>query len=173
MLVRNLTKVALPLRRHGQKVVLQPGKVTEVPETMFTKEQIKNIYGSFVQILNDKLVPVDATEKATKEVKVVKEQPKVEVVVKEQPKVEVVVKEQPKTEEVIEEKVENPTVEPFEDILSETEIDEDVILDDVEEIAAAGVAELAEEVIEEVKEAEEKPVKKVSKKSSKKATKKK
>ena len=163
MLVRNLTKVALPLRRHGQKVVLQPGKVTEVPETMFTKEQIKNIYGSFVQILNDKLVPVDATEKATKEVKVVKEQPKVEVVVKEQPK----------TEEVIEEKVENPTVEPFEDILSETEIDEDVILDDVEEIAAAGVAELAEEVIEEVKEAEEKPVKKVSKKSSKKATKKK
>lgn len=164
MLVRNLTKVALPLRRHGQKVVLQPGKVTEVPETMFTKEQIKNIYGSFVQILNDKLVPVDATEKATKEVKVVKEQPKVE---------EVVVKEQPKTEEVIEEKIENPTVEPFEDILSETEIDEDVILDDVEEIAVAGVAELAEEVIEEVKEAEEKPVKKVSKKSSKKATKKK
>ena len=153
MLVRNLTKVALPLRRHGQKVVLQPGKVTEVPETMFTKEQIKNIYGSFVQILNDKLVPVDATEKATKEVKVVKEQPK--------------------TEEVIEEKIENPTVEPFEDILSETEIDEDVILDDVEEIAVAGVAELAEEVIEEVKEAEEKPVKKVSKKSSKKATKKK
>ena len=54
MLVRNLTKVSLPLRKHGQKIVLLPGKVTEVPDVMFTKEQIKNIYGSFVQILNDK-----------------------------------------------------------------------------------------------------------------------
>ena len=56
MLVRNLTKVSLPLRKHGQKILLLPGKATEVPDTLFSKEQVKNIYGSFVQILNEELV---------------------------------------------------------------------------------------------------------------------
>ena len=50
MQVRNLSTTVLTLRKHGRKFLLQPGKVTTIPEVLFTKEQVKAIYGNFVQI---------------------------------------------------------------------------------------------------------------------------
>ncbi len=176
MLVRNLTKVSLPLRKHGQKIVLLPGKVTEVPDVMFTKEQIKNIYGSFVQILNDKLVQEPVVEQ-TIDVKV--ETPQVEEAfnetlkkaeeAKEAPAVEETKEEAPAAEEVKEEiKEEAPVVE-------EAKEEAPAASDDFEEVCLEGIAELAEEIIEEAKEVkEEKPAKKATKKATaKKTTKKK
>ena len=176
MLVRNLTKVSLPLRKHGQKIVLLPGKVTEVPDVMFTKEQIKNIYGSFVQILNDKLVQEPVVEQ-TIDIKV--EAPQVEEAfnetlkkseeAKEVKEEAPVVEEAPVTEEVKEEiKEEAPVAE-------EVKEEAPVASDDFEEVCLEGIAELAEEIIEEAKEVqEEKPAKKATKKATaKKTTKKK
>ena len=158
MLVRNLTKVSLPLRKHGQKIVLLPGKVTEVPDVMFTKEQIKNIYGSFVQILNDKLVQEPVVEQ-TIDIKV--ETPQVEEAFNETLK---------KSEEV---KEEAPAAEEVKEEIKEEEAP--VASDDFEEVCLEGIAELAEEIIEEAKEVpEEKPAKKATKKATaKKTTKKK
>ena len=166
MLVRNLTKVSLPLRKHGQKIVLLPGKVTEVPDVMFTKEQIKNIYGSFVQILNDKLVQEPVVEQ-TIDVKV--ETPQVEEAFNETLKKAEEAKEAPAAEEVKEEiKEETPVVE-------ETKEEAPAASDDFEEVCLEGIAELAEEIIEDAKEVqEEKPAKKTTKKATaKKTTKKK
>ena len=158
MLVRNLTKVSLPLRKHGQKIVLLPGKVTEVPDVMFTKEQIKNIYGSFVQILNDKLVQEPVVEQ-TIDIKV--ETPQVEEAFNETLK---------KSEEA---KEEAPAAEEVKEEIKEEEAP--VASDDFEEVCLEGIAELAEEIIEEAKEVpEEKPAKKATKKATaKKTTKKK
>ena len=167
MLVRNLTKVSLPLRKHGQKIVLLPGKVTEVPDVMFTKEQIKNIYGSFVQILNDKLVQEPVVEQ-TIDIKV--ETPQVEEAFNETLKKSEEAKEEaPAAEEVKEEiKEEAPVAE-------EVKEEAPVASDDFEEVCLEGIAELAEEIIEEAKEVqEEKPAKKATKKATaKKTTKKK
>lgn len=169
MLVRNLTKVSLPLRKHGQKIVLLPGKVTEVPDVMFTKEQIKNIYGSFVQILNDKLVQEPVVEQ-TIDIKV--ETPQVEEAFNETLK---------KSEEAKEVKEEAPVVEEApaapvtEEVKEEIKEEAPVASDDFEEVCLEGIAELAEEIIEEAKEVqEEKPAKKATKKATaKKTTKKK
>ena len=166
MLVRNLTKVSLPLRKHGQKIVLLPGKVTEVPDVMFTKEQIKNIYGSFVQILNDKLVQEPVVEQ-TIDIKV--ETPQVEEAFNETLK---------KSEEAKEEAPATPAAEEVkEEAPAAEEVKEEapVASDDFEEVCLEGIAELAEEIIEEAKEVpEEKPAKKATKKATaKKTTKKK
>ena len=181
MLVRNLTKVSLPLRKHGQKIVLLPGKVTEVPDVMFTKEQIKNIYGSFVQILNDKLVQEPVVEQ-TIDIKV--ETPQVEEAFNETLKKSEEAKEEapatPAAEEVKEEapaaeevKEEAPAAEEVKEEIKEEEAP--VASDDFEEVCLEGIAELAEEIIEEAKEVpEEKPAKKATKKATaKKTTKKK
>ena len=184
MLVRNLTKVSLPLRKHGQKIVLLPGKVTEVPDVMFTKEQIKNIYGSFVQILNDKLVQEPVVEQ-TIEIKVEKTQVeeafnetlKKSEEAKEEapatPAAEEVKEEAPATPVAAEVKEEAPAAEEVKAELTEEEAP--VASDDFEEVCLEGIAELAEEIIEEAKEVpEEKPAKKATKKATaKKTTKKK
>lgn len=166
MLVRNLTKVSLPLRKHGQKIVLLPGKVTEVPDVMFTKEQIKNIYGSFVQILNDKLVQEPVVEQ-TIDIKV--ETPQVEEAFNETLK---------KFEEAKEEApiAEEASAAPVaEEVKEEIKEEAPVASDDFEDVCLEGIAELAEEIIEEAKEVqEEKPAKKATKKATaKKTTKKK
>ena len=174
MLVRNLTKVSLPLRKHGQKIVLLPGKVTEVPDVMFTKEQIKNIYGSFVQILNDKLVQEPVVEQ-TIDIKV--ETPQVEEAFNETLKKFEEAKEEapatPAAEEVKEEAPATPAAEEVKEEIKEEEAP--VASDDFEEVCLEGIAELAEEIIEEAKEVpEEKPAKKATKKATaKKTTKKK
>ena len=179
MLVRNLTKVSLPLRKHGQKIVLLPGKVTEVPDVMFTKEQIKNIYGSFVQILNDKLVQEPVVEQ-TIDIKV--ETPQVEEAFNETLKKSEEAKEEtpvveeapvaPVTEEVKEEIKEEAPATP---VAEEVKEEAPAASDDFEEVCLEGIAELAEEIIEEAKEVqEEKPAKKATKKATaKKTTKKK
>ena len=171
MLVRNLTKVSLPLRKHGQKIVLLPGKVTEVPDVMFTKEQIKNIYGSFVQILNDKLVQEPVVEQ-TIDIKV--ETPQVEEAFNETLKKSEEAKEEaPATPAAEEVKEEAPAAEEVKEEIKEEEAP--VASDDFEEVCLEGIAELAEEIIEEAKEVpEEKPAKKATKKATaKKTTKKK
>ena len=179
MLVRNLTKVSLPLRKHGQKIVLLPGKVTEVPDVMFTKEQIKNIYGSFVQILNDKLVQEPVVEQ-TIDIKV--ETPQVEEAFNETLKKSEEAKEVKEEAPVVEEAPAAPvTEEAKEEIKEEAPVAEEVkeeapvASDDFEEVCLEGIAELAEEIIEEAKEVqEEKPAKKATKKATaKKTTKKK
>lgn len=170
MLVRNLTKVSLPLRKHGQKIVLLPGKVTEVPDVMFTKEQIKNIYGSFVQILNDKLVQEPVVEQ-TIDIKV--ETPQVEEAFNEALKKSEEAKEEAPATPVVEEvKEEEATTAP---VAEEVKEEAPVASDDFEDVCLEGIAELAEEIIEEAKEVpEEKPAKKATKKATaKKATKKK
>ena len=166
MLVRNL-----PLRKHGQKIVLLPGKVTEVPDVMFTKEQIKNIYGSFVQILNDKLVQEPVVEQ-TIDIKV--ETPQVEEAFNETLKKSEEAKEEaPATPAAEEVKEEAPAAEEVKEEIKEEEAP--VASDDFEEVCLEGIAELAEEIIEEAKEVpEEKPAKKATKKATaKKTTKKK
>ena len=174
MLVRNLTKVSLPLRKHGQKIVLLPGKVTEVPDVMFTKEQIKNIYGSFVQILNDKLVQEPVVEQ-TIDIKV--ETPQVEEAFNETLKKSEEAKEEapatPAAEEAKEEAPATPAAEEVKEEIKEEEAP--AASDDFEEVCLEGIAELAEEIIEEAKEVpEEKPAKKATKKATaKKTTKKK
>ena len=179
MLVRNLTKVSLPLRKHGQKIVLLPGKVTEVPDVMFTKEQIKNIYGSFVQILNDKLVQEPVVEQ-TIDIKV--ETPQVEEAFNETLKKSEEAKEVKEEVPVVEEAPAAPVTEEVkEEIKEEAPVAEEVkeeapvASDDFEEVCLEGIAELAEEIIEEAKEVpEEKPAKKATKKATaKKTTKKK
>lgn len=179
MLVRNLTKVSLPLRKHGQKIVLLPGKVTEVPDVMFTKEQIKNIYGSFVQILNDKLVQEPVVEQ-TIDIKV--ETPQVEEAFNETLKKAEEAKEVKEEAPVVEEAPATPVAEEVkEEIKEEAPVAEEVkeeapvASDDFEEVCLEGIAELAEEIIEEAKEVqEEKPAKKATKKATaKKTTKKK
>ena len=67
MQVRNLSTTVLTLRKHGRKFLLQPGKVTTIPEVLFTKEQVKAIYGNFVQILNDDLKVVDTPSEDAKD----------------------------------------------------------------------------------------------------------
>ena len=67
MQVRNLSTTVLTLRKHGRKFLLQPGKVTTIPEVLFTKEQVKAIYGNFVQILNDDLKVVDTPSEDVKD----------------------------------------------------------------------------------------------------------
>ena len=183
MLVRNLTKVSLPLRKHGQKIVLLPGKVTEVPDVMFTKEQIKNIYGSFVQILNDKLVQEPVVEQ-TIDIKV--ETPQVEEAFNETLKKSEEAKEVKEEAPVVEEAPAAPVTEEVKEEIKEEEApaapeaeevkeEAPVASDDFEEVCLEGIAELAEEIIEEAKEVqEEKPAKKATKKATaKKTTKKK
>ena len=175
MLVRNLTKVSLPLRKHGQKIVLLPGKVTEVPDVMFTKEQIKNIYGSFVQILNDKLVQEPVVEQ-TIDIKV--ETPQVEEAFNETLKKSEEAKEVKEEAPVVEEAPAAPVTEEAKEeapVAEEVKEEAPVASDDFEEVCLEGIAELAEEIIEEAKEVqEEKPAKKATKKATaKKTTKKK
>ena len=175
MLVRNLTKVSLPLRKHGQKIVLLPGKVTEVPDVMFTKEQIKNIYGSFVQILNDKLVQEPVVEQ-TIDIKV--ETPQVEEAFNETLKKSEEAKEVKEEAPVVEEAPAAPVTEEIKEeapVAEEVKEEAPVASDDFEEVCLEGIAELAEEIIEEAKEVpEEKPAKKATKKATaKKTTKKK
>lgn len=173
MLVRNLTKVSLPLRKHGQKIVLLPGKVTEVPDVMFTKEQIKNIYGSFVQILNDKLVQEPVVEQ-TIDIKV--ETPQVEEAFNETLKKSEEAKEEAPATPVVEEvKEEEAPTAPTAPVAEEVKEEAPVASDDFEDVCLEGIAELAEEIIEEAKEVqEEKPAKKATKKATaKKTTKKK
>lgn len=144
MLVRNLSTVPLNLRKGGQKYVLLPGKVVSVPDVLFTKEQIKTIYGSFVQILNEELKVVDTPSKDVSD-------KKVEVPLK-------------KDEEPVEEKVEEQAEE------DETEKEEP--LEESGEEKDAEVEETIEDSIEELLEEAKKPVKKPAKKAAKKGSKK-
>lgn len=151
MLVRNLSKVSLNLRKHGTKVVLLPGKVTEVNDVLFTKEQVKAIYGNFVQILNEDLAP--AAKPATIEAPAVKT-------------VAPALKEEPKAEEKVEEKIEDSEAEEKVEE-PEAKIEEPAKEDEIEEVCLAGIANLAEEIVEEAKVVEA-PKKKATKKSTKK-----
>lgn len=153
MLVRNLSKVSLNLRKHGTKIVLLPGKVTEVNDILFTKEQVKAIYGNFVQILNEDLAP--AAKPVTIEAPAVKT---VEPALKEE-----------KVEEAKEAEVEAPVEAPVEEA-KEVEAEapaEETKEDEIEEVCLAGIANLAEEIVEEAKVVEA-PKKKSTKKSTKK-----
>lgn len=174
MLVRNLTKVSLPLRKHGQKILLLPGKATEVPDTLFSKEQVKNIYGSFVQILNEELVR-DEEPVVQQTIEITVEDNTAAAAVKEL----ISASKEEKKEEVKEETSE-PAPEPANAAVTEEANELEAVEEigdknDVEEISLGAIASLAEEAIEDVKaEVKEKPVKKAAKKTTaKKATKKK
>ena len=110
MQVRNLSTTVLTLRKHGRKFLLQPGKVTTIPEVLFTKEQVKAIYGNFVQILNDDLKVVDTPSEDAKDTH---KEVKIEKV--EAPE---------ETTEVVEEVTETP-VEEVAEVVEETEVAEE------------------------------------------------
>ena len=118
MQVRNLSTTVLTLRKHGRKFLLQPGKVTTIPEVLFTKEQVKAIYGNFVQILNDDLKVVDTP---SEDVKDTHKESKVE-------KVEA-------PEETTEEQTEEATETPVEEVTEETEAVEEISEEKTEEAA--------------------------------------
>lgn len=63
MLVRNLSNIPLNLRKAGRKFILLPGKATVIPDVLFTKDQVKAIYGKYVQVLNDDLKVIDTPSK--------------------------------------------------------------------------------------------------------------
>lgn len=113
MLVRNLSTVTLNLRKGGQKFVLQPGKATTIPEFLFSKEEVKAIYGHHVQVLNDSLEVLDATN-----VKKAARKPVIEDAPVEVEAVDEVV-EEPVAEEVIEEITEAIVEEPVEEVVED------------------------------------------------------
>ena len=148
MQVRNLSTTVLTLRKHGRKFLLQPGKVTTIPEVLFTKEQVKAIYGNFVQILNDDLKVVDTPSEDAKdthkEVKIEK------------------VKAPEETTEVVEEVTETPVEEVAEETSEEK-------TEEVEEEAVKAEAEMEELLKEDNKPAKKPAAKKATKKNTKKA----
>ena len=148
MQVRNLSTTVLTLRKHGRKFLLQPGKVTTIPEVLFTKEQVKAIYGNFVQILNDDLKVVDTPSEDAKdthkEVKIEK------------------VKAPEETTEVVEEVTETPVEEVAEETSEEK-------TEEVEEEAVKAEAEMEELLKEDKKPAKKPAAKKATKKNTKKA----
>ena len=148
MQVRNLSTTVLTLRKHGRKFLLQPGKVTTIPEVLFTKEQVKAIYGNFVQILNDDLKVVDTPSEdakdAHKEVKIEK------------------VEAPEETTEVVEEVTETPVEEVAEETSEEK-------TEEVEEEAVKAEAEMEELLKEDKKSAKKPAAKKATKKNTKKA----
>ena len=148
MQVRNLSTTVLTLRKHGRKFLLQPGKVTTIPEVLFTKEQVKAIYGNFVQILNDDLKVVDTPSEdakdAHKEVKIEK------------------VEAPEETTEVVEEVTETPVEEVAEETSEEK-------TEEVEEEAVKAEAEMEELLKEDKKPAKKPAAKKATKKNTKKA----
>ena len=148
MQVRNLSTTVLTLRKHGRKFLLQPGKVTTIPEVLFTKEQVKAIYGNFVQILNDDLKVVDTPSEdakdAHKEVKIEK------------------VEAPEETTEVVEEVTETPVEEAAEETSEEK-------TEEVEEEAVKAEAEMEELLKEDNKPAKKPAAKKATKKNTKKA----
>ena len=155
MQVRNLSTTVLTLRKHGRKFLLQPGKVTTIPEVLFTKEQVKAIYGNFVQILNDDLKVVDTP---SEDVKDTHKEVKVEKV--EAPE---------ETTEVVEEATETPVEEVAEEAVEETSEEAAEETEEVEEEAVKAEAEM-EELLKEDKEPAKKPAaKKATKKNTKKA----
>ena len=154
MQVRNLSTTVLTLRKHGRKFLLQPGKVTTIPEVLFTKEQVKAIYGNFVQILNDDLKVVDTPSEdakdAHKEVKIEK------------------VEAPEETTEVVEEVTETPV----EEVAEEAEVVEETSeekTEEVEEEAVKAEAEMEELLKEDNKPAKKPAAKKATKKNTKKA----
>ena len=151
MQVRNLSTTVLTLRKHGRKFLLQPGKVTTIPEVLFTKEQVKAIYGNFVQILNDDLKVVDTPSKdakdAHKEVKIEK------------------VEAPEETTEVVEEVTETPV----EEVAEETSEEAAEETEEVEEEAVKAEAEMEELLKEDKKPAKKPAAKKATKKNTKKA----
>ena len=150
MLVRNLSTVPLNLRKGGQKYVLLPGKVVSVPDVLFTKEQIKTIYGSFVQILNEELKVVDTPSKDVSD-------KKVGAPLK-------------NDEELVEEKVEEQAEEDKQDETEKESVEESGEEKDAE--VEETIEDSIEELLEEAKKPVKKPAKKAAKKGSKKATKK-
>ena len=148
MQVRNLSTTVLTLRKHGRKFLLQPGKVTTIPEVLFTKEQVKAIYGNFVQILNDDLKVVDTP---SEDVKDTHKEAKVEKV--EAPE---------ETTEVVEEVTETPVEEAAEETSEEK-------TEEVEEEAVKAEAEMEELLKEDNKPAKKPAAKKATKKNTKKA----
>ena len=151
MQVRNLSTTVLTLRKHGRKFLLQPGKVTTIPEVLFTKEQVKAIYGNFVQILNDDLKVVDTP---SEDVKDTHKEVKIEKVEAPEETTEVV-------EEVTETPVEEVAEETSEEAAEETE--------EVEEEAVKAEAEMEELLKEDNKPAKKPAAKKATKKNTKKA----
>ena len=151
MQVRNLSTTVLTLRKHGRKFLLQPGKVTTIPEVLFTKEQVKAIYGNFVQILNDDLKVVDTP---SEDVKDAHKEVKIEKVEAPEETTEVV-------EEVTETPVEEVAEETSEEAAEETE--------EVEEEAVKAEAEMEELLKEDKKPAKKPAAKKATKKNTKKA----
>lgn len=151
MQVRNLSTTVLTLRKHGRKFLLQPGKVTTIPEVLFTKEQVKAIYGNFVQILNDDLKVVDTPSEdakdAHKEVKIEK------------------VEAPEETTEVVEEVTETPV----EEVAEETSEEAAEETEEVEEEAVKAEAEMEELLKEDKKPAKKPAAKKATKKNTKKA----
>ena len=151
MQVRNLSTTVLTLRKHGRKFLLQPGKVTTIPEVLFTKEQVKAIYGNFVQILNDDLKVVDTPSEdakdAHKEVKIEK------------------VEAPEETTEVVEEVTETPV----EEVAEETSEEAAEETEEVEEEAVKAEAEMEELLKEDNKPAKKPAAKKATKKNTKKA----
>ena len=157
MQVRNLSTTVLTLRKHGRKFLLQPGKVTTIPEVLFTKEQVKAIYGNFVQILNDDLKVVDTP---SEDVKDTHKEVKIEKV--EAPE---------ETTEVVEEVTETPVEEVAEEA-EETEVVEETSeekTEEVEEEAVKAEAEMEELLKEDNKPAKKPAAKKATKKNTKKA----
>ena len=154
MQVRNLSTTVLTLRKHGRKFLLQPGKVTTIPEILFTKEQVKAIYGNFVQILNDDLKVVDTPSEdakdAHKEVKIEK------------------VEAPEETTEVVEEVTETPVEEVAEEVEDVEETSEEKT-EEVEEEAVKAEAEMEELLKEDKKPAKKPAAKKATKKNTKKA----
>ena len=151
MQVRNLSTTVLTLRKHGRKFLLQPGKVTTIPEVLFTKEQVKAIYGNFVQILNDDLKVVDTPSEdakdAHKEVKIEK------------------VEAPEETTEVVEEVTETPV----EEVAEETSEEAAEETEEQTEEAVKAEAEMEELLKEDKKPAKKPAAKKATKKNTKKA----
>lgn len=150
MQVRNLSTTVLTLRKHGRKFLLQPGKVTTIPEVLFTKEQVKAIYGNFVQILNDDLKVVDTPSEDAKDTHKEVKVEKVEAPEETEKAAETPVEEVAEEAEVVEEKTEEAPEE-------------------VEEEAVKAEAEMEELLKEDKKPAKKPAAKKVTKKNTKKA----
>ena len=151
MQVRNLSTTVLTLRKHGRKFLLQPGKVTTIPEVLFTKEQVKAIYGNFVQILNDDLKVVDTPSEDAKDTH---KEVKIEKV--EAPE---------ETTEVVEEVTETPVEEVAEEA-TEEQTEE---VEEVEEEAVKAEAEMEELLKEDKKPAKKPAATKATKTNTKKA----
>ena len=147
MQVRNLSTTVLTLRKHGRKFLLQPGKVTTIPEVLFTKEQVKAIYGNFVQILNDDLKVVDTPSEDAKDTH---KEVKIEKV------------------EAPEETAEEAAETPVEEVAEEAEVVEETAEEAAEE-AVKAEAEMEELLKEDKKPAKKPAAKKATKKNTKKA----